>query len=87
LSNILPSVSQLTSAFWRLFGFCSSPFSNLVLLVYFAVIVSATSLYFKEHQPLFVGNSMIEIFGHQERPRQDIGTGYFAFNGSDERRH
>jgi hypothetical protein len=28
---------------------------------------------------------MIEIFGHQERPRQDTGAGYFAFDGSDER--
>jgi len=87
LSNILPPVLKLTSAFWRLFGFFSSPFSKLIFLVYLGVSVSTTSLYFSEHQPLFVGNSMIEIFGHQEKPRQDTGTDYFAFNGSNERSH
>jgi len=85
LSNILPPVPKLTSASWRLFGFFSSPFSKLILLVFLGVSVSTTSLYFSEHQPLFVGNSMIDIFGYQERPRQDTGAGYFAFNGSDER--
>ena len=53
--------------------------------MYLGVIVSATSLYFKENQPLFVGNSMIKIFGNQGRQREDMGTGYFAVNGSDER--
>ena len=87
MSNILPSVLQLTSAFWRLFGFFSSPFSKLIFLVYLGVSVSTTSLYFSEYQPLFVGNSMIEIFGYQEKPRQDTGIDYFAFNGSNERSH
>jgi len=85
LSNILPPVPKLTSISWRSFGFFLSPFSKLIFLVYLGVSVSTTSLYFSEHQPLFVGNSMIEIFGHQERPRQDTGAGYFAFDGSDER--
>jgi hypothetical protein len=30
---------------------------------------------------------MIEIFGHQEKTRQDTGIDYFAFNGSNERSH